>query len=76
MKKILFTRKLIKSSEDLASKIFEVNLNEKDKLLSKDEIINKSKDCDGILSSLTEKFDFDIISKLSEKVKIIIRMKG
>ena len=71
MKKILITRKLIKSSEDLASKIFEVNLNENDKLLTKDEIINKSKDCDGILSSLTEKFDFDRISKLSEKVKII-----
>jgi lactate dehydrogenase-like 2-hydroxyacid dehydrogenase len=71
MKKILVTRKLIKSSEDLASKKFEVDLNEQDKLLTKDEIISKSKDCDGILSSLTEKFDSDVISKLSDKVKII-----
>ena len=71
MKKILVTRKLIKSSEDLALKFFEVDLNEQDKLLTKDEIINKSKDCDGILSSLTEKFDSDVISKLSDKVKII-----
>ena len=71
MKKILITRKLIKSSEDLASKIFKVNLNEQDELLTQDEIINKSKNCDGILSSLTEKFDSDVISKLSDKVKII-----
>ena len=71
MKTILITRKLIKSSEDLASKIFKVNLNEQDELLTKDEIIKKSKNCDGILSSLTEKFDSDVISKLSDKVKII-----
>jgi len=71
MKKILITRKLIKSSEELAEKIFNVNLNKEDKLLTKDELIRKSEDCDGILSSLTEKFDSDVISKLSAKVKII-----
>ena len=71
MKKILITRKLIKSSEEYASKIFNVKLNKEDKLLTKDELISKSNDCDGILSSLTEKFDADIISKLSDKVKII-----
>jgi glyoxylate reductase len=42
-----------------------------DKLLTKDELIDKSSDCDGILSSLTEKLDADVISKLSDKVKII-----
>ena len=71
MKKILITRKLIKSSEEYASKIFNVQLNKEDKLLTKDELISKSSDCDGILSSLTEKLDADIISKLSDKVKII-----
>ena len=71
MKKILITRKLIKSSEELASKFFNVSLNEKDKILTKDELIQKSKDCDGILSSLTEKLDVDVISKLSNNVKII-----
>ena len=71
MKKILITRKLIKSSEQLASKIFNLKLNKEDKLLTKDELIKKSEDCDGILSSLTEKIDADVISKLSEKVKII-----
>ena len=61
MKKILITRRLIKSSEDYASKIFNVKLNEKDKLLTKDELIQESNDCDGILSSITDKIDANII---------------
>ena len=71
MKKILITRKLMKSSEEYASKVFNVRLNKEDKLLTKDELISKSSDCDGILSSLTEKLDADVISKLSNNVKII-----
>tara|TARA_B110000438_G_C15712179_1_gene605820 strand:- start:239 stop:1192 length:954 start_codon:yes stop_codon:yes gene_type:complete len=71
MKKILVTRKLIRSSEDYASSIFDLDLNKEDKLLTKEELINKSKDCDGILSSLTEKLDADTISKLSDNIKII-----
>ena len=71
MKKILITRKLIKSSEEYASKVFDVILNKEDQLLTKDELINKSSDCDGILSSIVEKLDADTISKLSNKVKII-----
>ena len=71
MKRILITRKLIKSSEDYASKIFDIKLNRKDKLLTKTELIDQSNDCDGILSSITEKFDTDVITKLSNKIKII-----
>ena len=71
MKKILITRKLIKSSEEYASKVFDVVLNKEDQLLTKNELINKSSDCDGILSSIAEKLDADAISKLSNKVKII-----
>ena len=71
MKKILITRKLIESSEKYAAKIFEVKINEKDKLLTSNEIINESSDCDGILSSITDQFDSDTIFKLSDKVKII-----
>ena len=37
MKKILITRKLIKSSEERAAKIFHVKLNVKDKLLTNEE---------------------------------------
>ena len=71
MKKILITRKLIKSSEEFAKKIFEVNLNEKDNILSKEEIIKRSQGCEGILSSITDKFDSDIILKLPDTIKII-----
>jgi len=71
MKKILITRKLIKLSEERALKFFDAKVNKKDKLLTKEELITESKDCDGILSSLTEKFDSDLISKLSKTVKII-----
>ena len=61
----------MKLSEEYALSIFNVKLNEEDKILTKDELIGKSNDCDGILSSLTEKFDADTISKLSDTVKII-----
>ena len=71
MKKILITRKLILPSEEYALKIFNAKLNKEDLLLTKEELIEKSNDCDGILSSLTEKIDADIISKLSERIKII-----
>ena len=71
MKKILITRKLLPESENYASRIFDAQLNKEDKLITKEELINNSSDCDGILSSLTEKLDADTISKLSNKVKII-----
>ena len=71
MPKILITRKLMKPSEDYALKIFDAKLNREDKLMTKEEIIKNSSDCDGILSFITEKLDYDLISKLSNKVKII-----
>ena len=71
MKKILITRKLIASSEKRASELFDVKLNKEDELLTKEELIKESNGCDGILSSLTEKFDSDLILKLPETIKII-----
>ena len=71
MKKILITRKLLKPCEEYATKIFDVKLNSEDVLLTKDELISKSKDCDGILAAITDNFDSDVISKISNKVKII-----
>ena len=71
MKKILFTRQLIKTSEEYASNLFKVKFNVDDKLLSKEEIISQSNDCDGIISTVTDVFDDDIIFKLSRRIKII-----
>ena len=71
MKKILITRKLIKESEEYASHLFRVKFNVDDKLLSKEEIITQSNDCDGIISTVTEDLDNEIVSKLSKNIKII-----
>jgi len=71
MKKILITRKLLPPSEEYATKIFDVKLNKKDQIITPQDLIKSSNDCDGILSSLTEKIDANVIAKLSDKVKII-----
>ena len=71
MKKILITRKLIKDSEDKAIKTFEAKLNSNDELYSQSKVIEMSKGCDGILTSLTDKMDKETIDKLPNTVKII-----
>ena len=71
MKKILITRRLIRESEDKASKLFEAKFNSNDELYSQSKIIEMSEGCDGILSSLTEKLDADTINKLPDSIKII-----
>jgi len=71
MKKIFITRKLLQENEGKLKDLFEVNLNSNDKIYSASEIIEGSKDCDGILSSITDPINSDTISKLSDKIKII-----
>ena len=71
MKKILITRKLIRESEDKASKSFNPIFNPNDELYSQSKVIQMSQGCDGILSSLTEKMDEETINKLPDSVKII-----
>ena len=71
MKKILITRKLIKESEDKASKTFDPIFNSNDELYSQTKVIEMSKGCDGILTSLTDKMDKQTIEKLPENIKLI-----
>ena len=71
MKKILITRRLLKSSEEKASKIFEANFNDNDELYSQSKVIEMSQGCDGILTSLTDKMDAETINKLPDSVKIL-----
>tara|TARA_B100000686_G_scaffold312323_1_gene356733 strand:- start:137 stop:1090 length:954 start_codon:yes stop_codon:yes gene_type:complete len=71
MKKILVTRRLLRLCEEKASKLFDANLNLNDELYSQNKLVELSKDCDGILSSLTDKLDSEIINKLPQSVKII-----
>ena len=71
MKKVFVARKLLKSNEKRMSKIWDAKLNSEDKVYSQSELIELSRDCDGILCSIVDKFDAETINKLSDKVKII-----
>ena len=71
MKKVLITTKLLKSNEERIDKIWNAKLNLKNKIYSSKQLIDLSKDCDAILSSINDKIDEKIINKLSDKVKII-----
>jgi len=71
MKKILVTRKLLKENEAKLKEHFNVILNEKDEIYSSEKIIELSKGCDGILSSVLDKFDANLIQKLDSSVKVI-----
>ena len=71
MKKILVTRRLIRDSEEKAKKIFNANLNSNDELYSQSKVIELSKGCDAILTSLTDKMDEQTINQLPESIKVI-----
>ena len=71
MKKILVTRKLLRSCEEKAQEIFEATFNLNDELYSQKKLIEMSNGCDGILSALTDKLDADTINQLPDSIKII-----
>ena len=71
MKKILITRRLLRSCEDKAKELFDANFNLNDELYSQKKLIEMSAGCNGILSALTDKLDAETINQLPESVKII-----
>jgi len=71
MKKVLVTTKLLKSNEERISQLWDAKLNLNNEIYSENKLIELSKDCDGILSSIVDKIDKKTINKLSDKVKII-----
>ena len=71
MKKILITRRLLRSNEDRAKELFDANLNLNDELYSQEKLIELSQGCDGVLSALTDKLDEKTINKLPDSVKIL-----
>tara|TARA_Y100001970_G_scaffold288856_1_gene417445 strand:+ start:1325 stop:2281 length:957 start_codon:yes stop_codon:yes gene_type:complete len=70
-KKVLITRKLLRSNEERAIKLWDAKLNLNDEVYSQQKLIELSQGCDGILSSLTDKIDEKVISKLPSNIKII-----
>ena len=71
MKKILVTRRLLRSNEDRIKEIYDANLNLNDELYSQDKLIELSQGCDGVLSALTDKLDDKTINRLPDSVKIL-----
>ena len=71
MKRVLITSKLLKVNEERISKLWDAKFNLDNKIYLKNELVELSKDCDGILSSINDNFDEKVINKLSNKVKII-----
>ena len=71
MKKVLITRKLLRSNEERISKLWDAKLNLNDEIYSQNKLIELSKDCDGILCSIVDKIDEETINKFSDSVKII-----
>ena len=71
MKKVLITRKLLRSNEERISKLWDAKLNLNDEVYSQNKLIELSKDCNGILCSIVDKIDEETINKLSDSVKII-----
>ena len=70
-KKVLITRKLLRSNEEKASKLWDTKLNLNDEVYSQKKLIELSKGFDGILSSLTDKIDEKVINSLPSSIKII-----
>ena len=57
MKKIIITRKLLKESEEKASKTFDAKLNGNDELYSQSKLIELSEGHDAILTSFNQKIN-------------------
>ena len=71
MKKILVTRRLLRSNEDRIKELYDANLNLNDELYSQNKLIELSQGCDGVLSALTDKLDEKTINRLPDSVKIL-----
>ncbi|MBS3777961.1 MAG: D-glycerate dehydrogenase [Candidatus Thermoplasmatota archaeon] len=67
---VFVTRKIPESGLLMLKNHHSVTINQKNRVLSKDEIIDQAKDAEGLLCLLTDKIDEDVISHLP-KLKMI-----
>lgn len=65
--KVFVTRRIPEQGLDILRKHFEVDVYEGDKPISREDLIQKAKGCDGILSLLTDKIDAKIMDKTGIK---------
>lgn len=72
--KIFITRKLIGKAEQLLQeKGFDVKVFQKDRAMSKEELLKETKDADALITLLSDRIDNDVISNLS-RCKIIANL--
>jgi glyoxylate reductase len=70
--KVFVTRKIpAKALEDLISSGHEVEVSQFDRILTAQELIEKGKDVDAILTLLTDKITKEVLDLLGDRVKII-----
>jgi glyoxylate reductase len=70
MKKVYVTRKINEKAVEYLRQQFEVEVNTEERQLSKEELIEKARDCDALLSLLSDNIDAEVVTACS-KLKII-----
>lgn len=69
-KKIYITMKIDDKAIEFLKEQFDLDINMEDKIPSKDEIINKTRDCDALLCMLSDVIDSEVIGAC-KKLKVI-----
>jgi len=72
-KKIFICRKIAEKGLKMLSenRAFEVEMNSEDRVLPKDELIERARGCDALVTLLTDKISADVIEDLGPNLKII-----
>ncbi|WOF74227.1 D-glycerate dehydrogenase [Parvibaculaceae bacterium PLY_AMNH_Bact1] len=69
--RILVTRKLPPAVEERLQKDYQPSLNDTDEIYGQEELIERAKDTDGLLVTVTDSINRDVIARLPEKTKMI-----
>lgn len=65
MKKVLVTREIPREGIELLEKHFEVKVNKEDRPMTKEELYKAAKECDAVLTQLTDKIDGEFLDECS-----------
>ena len=73
MKKVFIARKIDEKALEMLKKheSFEIHINEGDKVLSKEELIEKAKGAEAIATLLTDKIDGEVLDGIGSQLKIV-----
>lgn len=70
MKKVLITRKIPHKAIELLRENLEIDYYDSDRALTKDELLERIKDKDGVLCQLTDIIDEEVLESVKDKCKI------